>query len=141
MNMRLQFILLIFLFSSTNACNQKAKNEDNACIKFIMEKDELLGKVRNQYSKQHNLSTTIYYYTEGLRALDYQQCPEAFRSAFMAHIEAWDDMLRVTDKYPDIRGELHDVFDSIKIKGNPEFETQLKQIWDTWAKVEQATSN
>lgn len=139
--MRIQFIILTLLFFSANACKQKVEPQNNSCIHTIIKKDELLGKVRNKFSETKSLSTTIYNYTEGLRFLDYGQCPEAFKTAFLKHIEAWDDMLKVTDKYPDIRGEMHAAFDSIKAKGDQEFENKLDRIWKTWENVEAAMSN
>lgn len=46
-------------------------------------------------------------------------------------------MLEITNKYPELRGEMHNLFDQLE-KGNDaaEFKRYLKQIWDTWAEIE-----
>ena len=46
-------------------------------------------------------------------------------------------MTMVTDQYPNLRGEMHDLFDIIeKGKDSGAFKTHLKAIWDTWENVE-----
>ena len=117
-------------------CKQPSVQKESPCINNIIAKDKILGKVRNQYSTQNSLSSTIYNYTEGLRQLEFQSCPDNFKAAFLKHIAAWDEMLPITDKYPDIRGEMHDAFDKIKAQGDQSFESQLQIIWDTWDEVE-----
>lgn len=107
------------------------------CIATIIKQDSILGKVRNDASKKMSLSHTINAYAESLLALDYRNCPEAFAFAFKNHIDAWLDVKRITDKYPSLRGELHDVFDQLEqTKDSTAFKLLVKKVWDTWATVE-----
>jgi hypothetical protein len=70
--------------------------------------------------------------------LDYSYCPEEFELAFHKHIDAWLDFRKVSDKYPLLRGELHDIFSIIeKSKDSTEFKSRLNQILETWKIVEQ----
>lgn len=48
-------------------------------------------------------------------------------------------MKRVTDHYPELRGEMHDLFDIMAVgEHKQEFETRLAAIWDSWKEVEEA---
>ena len=74
-----------------------------------------------------------------LSQLDYNACPEAFTTAFEKHIKAWIATIPVLDKYPDLRGEMHDVFDIIEAGEHQDtFKALVKAIWDSWAEVEEA---
>ena len=55
------------------------------------------------------------------------------------HMNAWINITEVTDNYPDLRGEMHDIFDIIE--NGPDstaFKFLLTEIWTTWEQVEQA---
>jgi hypothetical protein len=53
-------------------------------------------------------------------------------------MEAWKMVTKVTDKYPLLRGELHDIFAELeKSKDSTEFNDLVKQVWNTWKKVEE----
>ncbi len=107
------------------------------CIETILKKDDSLGTLRNHGSETVSLSETIKNYSKALKRLDFSSCPEGFSKAFDEHISAWNQMLSVTDKYPDLRGELHDIFDQIKTTPDSMvFETRLKAIWDTWESID-----
>ena len=57
-------------------------------------------------------------------------------------MKAWDEMQKFTKRYPDMRGEMHVLFDEIeKGKDKHTFKPILKEIWDTWAEVEKAQNN
>ena len=111
------------------------------CIKEVFALDDSLGSVRNHACESIPLSETIINYTTALKSLNYQQCPKAFAQAFNTHWKAWDEMIPVVNKYPDLRGEMHDLFDQIE-KGpdSSTFKIKLKAIWDTWAIVEQSSN-
>ncbi len=114
-----------------------SSGNEYACIKYILETDSALGEIRNHNSKNISLSRSITEYTNVLLALNYSECPAEFSNAFKAHIQAWTDVKRITDNYPALRGELHDIFNSIeKTRDSVEFKALVKNIWDTWTLVE-----
>ncbi|NNC69658.1 MAG: hypothetical protein HKN90_02430 [Flavobacteriaceae bacterium] len=109
------------------------------CVDHIFKKDDSLGTVRNHTSEEISLSETIKRYTAALNHLDFSNCPDEFSAAFNEHIVAWNQMKDVTDRYSDLRGEMHDLFDVIdKSKDSSEFRAHLKAIWDTWEPIEKA---
>ena len=149
--------VLIIMLASCNLCfgqisGQVALPEENlivpgeevnlpesSCIEKIIAADSQLGKIRNHACEKQSLSLTISEYIAALKKLDYSGCPEAFVKAFNRHQQAWLDMIPVTDKYPELRGEMHDLFDIIERASDAEtFKIRLKGIWDTWAEVEAA---
>lgn len=132
----------MFLFGCIGS-NGKLENSDTKieiqeknCVDRVLEQDSILGHLRNQASKNISLSETIDYYANGLKSMDYTHCPENFKSAFQAHCEAWLEIKKVSDRYPSLRGELHDVFGQLeKSEDSTEFKLLVKQIWDTWKVV------
>lgn len=136
------FILIgLFLACKEPNAKQPTKNAvvdlTKACLDRVMAQDDSLGKARNHACETISLSETIKQYVSGLENIDYSNCPEAFVNAFKAHREAWTAMMEVTDKYPDLRGEMHDLFDELeKSEDADTFKSLLKPIWDTWALVE-----
>jgi len=118
------------------ACNQTTMSEAT-CMETIMEQDSILGEIRNHASEQMSLSASISNYVTSINQLDFQKCPEAFKSAFQEHAQAWSDMTSVTDNYPDLRGELHDLFDKLeKSEDAVAFKKHLENIWATWRDIE-----
>ncbi|TRO66839.1 hypothetical protein [Christiangramia sabulilitoris] len=113
--------------------NSKARE----CEEKVIQTDEKLGKIRNHSSEKISLSETIDNYTESLNSLNFDHCTENFTMAFRDHIDAWKNIKKITDKYPDLRGEMHQLFDEIQNgKDSTEFKELSKKIWDTWSKVE-----
>lgn len=48
-------------------------------------------------------------------------------------------MIPFVEKHPELRGEMHDLFDEVEnSKDTNEFKPLLKEIWDTWGAVEVA---
>lgn len=135
-------ILLCFALMACNNSSKKDKaltNKDAICIDTILKTDGELGKVRNHACEQISLSKTIDNYTHSLQALDFEDCPKDFTLAFKAHINAWEDIKKVTDDYPELRGEMHDLFAEIEnSKDSIEFKQLTKRIWDTWGDIETA---
>ncbi len=136
-------ILMLACNSSTPKNNTSSSHDSTAlgkeCIKKVIALDDSLGTVRNHACETISLSETIQKYVQGMEAINYNNCPEAFSTAFKKHREAWTAMLSITDQYPDLRGEMHDLFDGIeKGKDAAIFKPLLKAIWDTWAEVENA---
>lgn len=116
------------------------KVEERTCIQRIMAYDEKLGTIRNHGCETQSLSKTIQDYVNALENASFKGCPNTFKDAFDKHIEAWKATLVVTDKHPDLRGEMHDLFDELeKHEEDGAALTQaIKGIWDTWEEVEKA---
>lgn len=128
------------MFVTMTSCkktNSPAKASN--CTERILKIDDSLGSVRNHACENKSLSKTIGDYATVLSNLDFTNCPANFKNAFKKHEIAWQDMIHVTKNYPDLRGELHDLFDQIEAGPDSlEFKNRLKLIWDTWAKIEEA---
>ncbi len=139
------FLLTCFHFL---ACfnNKQNKNESTTtsltprnCIQQIIAIDDSLGTLRNHACENIPLAETIRNYADGLSQLNYNNCPPAFNKAFEKHWTAWREMIPLVEKYPEMRGEMHDLFDQIKMtKDSVTFNPLLNDIWDTWAEVEAA---
>ena len=139
----LLFLILVF------SCQSKVQPESQVgegivasasdCIDQILAADDELGSIRNHACEKIDLAETIQDYIKGLASLDYSNCPEKFTAAFDRHRKAWEAMLPLVGKYPDLRGEMHDLFDELEAGEDAEtFKPLLKGIWDTWKEVEDA---
>lgn len=135
--------LLMFLsVLSLSACVKVNSSEGKllSCVDVILKKDSELGEIRNHACEKISLSKTIDEYVSSLEKLDYSTCPESFTNAFKNHRSAWIDTKQITNRYPELRGEMHDLFDEInKTSDSTEFKKLVKGIWDTWAEVEKAS--
>ncbi|MBT8308689.1 MAG: hypothetical protein KJN85_17255 [Maribacter sp.] len=137
-------IILILLLGCRHTA-EKQKNTDIAidedaiaCVQMVFEKDSILGEIRNHSPEKISLSESIDNYTHELESMDFTHCPEKFRSSFNAHIKAWQQLRSVTDKYPSMRGELHDIFARLKKSGDStEFKALVQKVWDTWDLVKE----
>ncbi len=136
------FISLLCLACGNSQSSSPAQEADASpghCMERIIALDDSLGTVRNHACERISLSETIRNYVADIRALDFSSCPADFTKAFEEHVLAWEEMIVVTDEYPDLRGEMHDLFDDIK-EGEHEYylNKHLDAIWGTWAEVEDA---
>ena len=112
---------------------------EKTCMDKIIASDEVLGKTRNHACEKIPLAKTIRHYADGMEKLDFSGCPKAFAEGFKKHIAAWQAMIPLMEKYPDVRGEMHDLFDAFEKGEDAEmFKPLLKAIWDTWGEVETA---
>ena len=146
--MRLLLILIILFFfiackkgENRNTLNTISLEEQHVnCIEDIFEKDSVLGEIRNHAPKAMALSEAINSYTHDLESLDFSNCPENFTASFKKHIEAWKMVTKVSDKYPALRGELHDIFEALETgSDSTEFKLLLKEVWDTWNVVKESS--
>ncbi|NNF32653.1 MAG: hypothetical protein HKN68_01000 [Saprospiraceae bacterium] len=130
--------LIICLLSCKGGAKEKPSgNKGEDCIRTVLSKDTSLGSKRNNECKEVSLSTTIDRYVISLSGLDYSECPNLFTEAFKSHIDAWVNMKQVTDSFPNLRGELHDLFDQIEgSKDSIVFKKLLADVWSTWEIVE-----
>lgn len=114
------------------------ERKNTNCVEYIFEQDSIFGDIRNHASEKISLSEAINNYSKNLKSLDYSHCPEEFESAFNKHADAWLDFRKVSDKYPLLRGELHDIFEIIeKSEDSTEFKSRLNQILETWKLIEE----
>ena len=144
----MKLVLVIIVFFSLLSCKDPGPKQKKAdvttginqtnCIERIFEKDSLLGEIRNHASENISLSRSIKNYTKELESLDYSDCPQKFVASFHDHIKAWKRVTKISDKYPLLRGELHNVFTILeKSEDSTEFKSLAKQVWDTWYRVEE----
>jgi DNA phosphorothioation-dependent restriction protein DptG len=140
-------IVICFLIGVFISCNQYDTKEqqetkgltkvEQYCIQQVIDLDDSLGTIRNHACETISLSETIDQYAAAMDKINYKDCPEKFTEAFAKHREAWKAMKDVTDNYPELRGEMHTLFDQIeKGKDSSLFKPRLKNIWDTWGAVE-----
>jgi len=137
-------ILLILL----TACNSNRGKKDftihasaKECVDYVIAKDDSLGSIRNYASEKQSLSETIDDYVYSLDNLSFSNCPSTFTDAFEEHKDAWVNITEVTDNYPDLRGEMHDIFDIIADgPDSTTFKLLLAEIWATWEQVELVTT-
>ena len=133
-------LLLLTACNSPNSSNSEQQTSpQTTCVEQVIAIDESLGKIRNHACENGSLSESILDYTKGMDQIDFKDCPTAFTKAFNKHKTAWKNMLQITDKYPDLRGEMHVLFDSLETTTDSSaFKIYLKDIWDTWGEVENA---
>ncbi len=109
------------------------------CMKKIIAMDDSLGTIRNHACETVSLAETIRNYAASLQKLDFSSCPPSFATAFEKHRQAWLAMIPLAEKYPKLRGEMHDLFDQLKAGEDAAvFGPLLDAIWATWAEVELA---
>ncbi|HHL32379.1 MAG TPA: hypothetical protein ENJ41_07305 [Oceanospirillales bacterium] len=148
----MKYFSILILTLLVLACNDSAQKNDETqlqsthvktteCINSILEKDSRLGEIRNHSSEQISLSKTIDDYTHSVKSLDFNNCPDEFTTAFHNHLKAWQELKKVSDKYPELRGELHEIFAELeKTEDSSEFKLLQTKISDTW-KVVKETAN
>jgi hypothetical protein len=146
------FILLLGIMSGTcivscksapaNSQEIEAKepsSRERDCMERVIALDSEYGDIRNHESETSSLSETILNYVTSMEGYNFKDCPEAFRLAFRNHRNAWNAIRPIADTYPDLRGEMHELFKVIEEGDRGEiFKEKLKNIWDTWAEVEAA---
>lgn len=132
----------MFLISCQNQSSTTVKTKPTSmtkieCNKQLLAMDDSLGSIRNHACEKISLSKTIKIYVTDLKAVPVENCSKALVSAFYTHLEAWENVIPITNKYDAMRGEMHDLFDEIRMKSDSTvFNTRVKAIWDTWADVE-----
>lgn len=131
-SIRVGFFCCALLFG---ACQETVPTKN--CVEVVLEADEELGTNRNEVSLVLSLDEAIDVYVSGTSKLDFSDCPKEFEVAFRGHIEAWKQMQNFTRNYPDLRGEMHDLFDQLAVsKDSVRFRELESEIWQSWARVE-----
>jgi len=135
--------LIAFSFACNNSSSETEKNDqtEKICMDNVIKQDSILAIVRNEATRSKSLSQTINEYTSGLDTVNLSSCPLEFTKAIKKHIKAWRALLTVTNKYADLRGEMHVLFEQIKRSADSSiFNEKEKLIWSTWEEVEKLTS-
>lgn len=139
----LKLLLCLPILGVLVQCGGGANSPQNfkkqwACMDRIMTLDDSLGTIRNHDSESMSLSASIKKYTHALEKLPFEDCPQEFVEAFGQHQAAWLQLLPITDKYPELRGELHDIFKMIEEKGDKDaLDKELKEVITTWTTIEE----
>lgn len=109
---------------------------ERSCIDRVIAMDDSLATLRNHATETLSMGTAIRQYVNGMVRIPYNECPEAFMGAMSRHRQAWLDMITLVNEYPDLRGEMHALFDQVKQEQNgKKIEEQLVKIRDTWTEV------
>ncbi|MFN0216717.1 MAG: hypothetical protein ACKVT2_20865 [Saprospiraceae bacterium] len=107
-------------------------NYEKDCMDRIIALDDSLGRLRNHACEKVSISQSIQDYTDGLAKIDFQYCPKIFAAGFEKHRMAWLALLPVTNKYLELRGEMHVVFKQIEAgTDGDQFKLLVKTVWDT----------
>jgi len=108
-------------------------------IHDVLSVDGELGMLRNRGTETESIVSSIRAYVAGIDGTDFSGCPEDFTEAFRWHRDAWEKSMAFFERFPSLRGEMHDVFEAIRSEGG-ETQTELERvealIWDSWAEVE-----
>jgi hypothetical protein len=124
------------------ACATSAPSNSSsaaAAIRAVLEEDTRLGGVRNHAPEAMPLAEAVGAYVRGLDAIDFGECPADFTAAFERHRDAWQESIRYFEEYPEMRGELHDLFDRIRgvsTDARMRIESIEQNLRGTWAEVE-----
>lgn len=145
---KLKILITLIVCIALMSCANKKDQKDLAihataqeCIDYVIALDDSLGTIRNHACEKQSLSETIDEYVYNLDNLSFSNCPPAFITAFDEHKDAWVNATEITDNYPDLRGEMHELFEIIE--NGPDsiaFKLLVAEIWSTWEQVELATN-
>ncbi|MGB4845841.1 MAG: hypothetical protein WBP16_15355 [Ferruginibacter sp.] len=147
------FRVMSLVILVVSGCNYSSSNKEagttipvapseKTSMEMVIKMDDSLGKIRNHACETATLSQAITNYADEIGKLDFTQCPKVFKTAFAKHRQAWIDFRELSDKYPDLRAEMHDLFDELeKSTDSLLFKKLSKQIWDTWGDIEKAMKN
>ncbi|MEM8679224.1 MAG: hypothetical protein AAGF97_07735 [Planctomycetota bacterium] len=133
--------MVVLLLASLAACQRTVQPGDPQAeaAARVLAADEALGTARNRGTETDSLTQVIEVYVAGIDALDFSGCPPAFTEAFRAHRDAWANGLPFFAKFPERRGEMHDLFDQIRETHPERLQAIEAEIWGTWDEVEKAT--
>ena len=135
------YTLLFISLVSTGSCKSRSESQiplnSGSCIESVFNTDSILGINRNHDSETISLSEAITRYVDAFDSISFDDCPLVLKQSFSDHLEAWRNMLEVTDNYPNLRGEMHNLFDQLDAgQDSLRFRTLLAQVWSTWSGVE-----
>ncbi len=105
----------------------------------VLSVDGELGIQRNGATETESIVSSIRTYLAGIDGTDFSACPDDFTEAFRWHRDAWEKSIVFFERFPNLRGEMHELFETIRSEGG---ETQIELeriealIWDSWAEVE-----
>lgn len=139
-------ILAAILSLAGTAAVGNAENEASsyaAAIRAVIEQDSRLGKLRNHFSEDAPVARAVEEYVAGLDALDLEHCPPDFVRALHRHRDAWHGSIAFFEEFPNLRGEIHDVFEMIRARDHSSrarLEAVEAEILSTWVAVQNSMS-
>jgi ketosteroid isomerase-like protein len=110
-------------------------------IQRAITQDEILGSVRNEACHRRPIADVIADYVEALDLIDLDACPSDFAHALRAHRDAWHASIPFFTGFAELRGEMHEVFESIRARdatSRTTLEAAEARIWGTWSDVEKS---
>lgn len=121
---------------------ETAENPANqSCIERIIALDDKLSAIRNQGTKEQSISKTIKEYLAAMEQVDYSGCPPTLEPAIQQHLDVWKNIIPVTDKYDDRRGEMAPLFKELENSADgARVKAFVQRSYDTWMKVSQIVS-
>ena len=132
------WVFILSMCIHVDLFSQQLNQESKTCIDRIISGDSEYGTIRNHDPEEMPISQAIVNYVRNIRSMDYSNCPEDFSSLFNAHILAWEELIPLTEKHLELRGEMHDVFNEIEKSGDADqFNQGVKKIWETWGELEE----
>jgi len=132
----LPVIFLIACFGCNNTANPKQAGSAS-CWTRVYETDSILSIKRNEDCKRMPLAAAIGHYLDEAKKITYEDCSLSFKESFLAHLQAWEKLKPIADKYPLLRGELHEVFGLIqRTSDSALFNQYVNDIHETWKHVE-----
>ena len=98
----LLFVIAVITGISFTGCNKSSKNNSaqkqqeiyKQAIQKVLDCDAMTGKVDNSDLDAYYRSTENK--VQNMQKIDLSQCPPEFQTAFIDHISAWQQKLRVT---------------------------------------------
>lgn len=109
-------------------------------VSAVLAADAAAGRARNHAPETGPVAEAVRDYVAAMDAIELAATPPAFRVAFERHRDAWAALAPYLDRFPEERGEMHDVFDRLADPSrNPDaatFETLVAEVWATWDEVE-----
>ncbi len=118
---------------------KKSADAAASVMQSAIEQDAQLSAVRNEATRKQPLHEAIADYVAGLDKLELAAAPQDFRDAVASHRQAWIDIQAYTKDFADLRGEMHDVFEQIRVESNPSREAFVrmeKALFETWGEIE-----
>lgn len=139
---------LLVAAALVTACHNPSESSESAlmsqraAIQRVFERDDELGRIRNEASETVGVGTAARHYAIALQAIDYGGAPSDFETAYLQHADAWLQVAEHLEHHPHLdaaRGEMHAALDQILALDDPavaELERRLDHMWATWRDVE-----
>ncbi len=109
----------------------------------VMEIDRVLAAQRDEMPESLPVADAVASYVSGLAAINFDECPDDFTDAYRRHRQAWEESIPFLKEHPQLRGEMHGLFDEIRQMDksiSEQLDRHLQAIGESWSDVETAMS-